>query len=1223
MKNGDASTFIHETGHEWLDRMLRDADDPQAPADLKADADTVLKWLGADSADAVKTKHHEQFARGFETYLMEGRAPSPALATVFAKFKDWLTTIYRTVSALKSPISNDIRSVFDRLLATNPEQPIGEAHGPLLGKITPEESAVDVANRLYAERGRTGTPVGESAGGAPGGASPADEAGRIGVAERPVEPVRNIAADGNQIATEGAGVHQEAPEPVVKGPAAQPEKQRSLLSYLASRGGIRNDDGNIGDLRNSIGANNKFIPGLGQLIRKPAQLSTAAIKSGRGAPMALDTAREAAIEAGYLPEDTTLPQFLDALDRELRGERIYPRGYTPEGRPVDPAELEHFEHSFIEQINDIVKEGGGPELTEKERARAFELWRREGINDPHQIVERLAVESQDGELGAAAREHPIPYWDGELPSDGEPTSAAGLGFEESESAEPRGATARAGGEAQEPVLATDPLPRSETKLLDKAGNIRLDNLGTPEDVNAVIRQVADENAGFIGARRGVVSDAQVLDLADALGMDAGQLNTRKIGQAFNAEQIIAARKLLIQSAMTVRDLAAKVANGAPADVVAYAEARARHMMIQEQVSGITAEAGRALRAFRDLGGDHIAEAHQVTDFLKTSTGKTLYQLEEEAKLLALMGDTRQVSKAIHDLNPTVWQKTRAGILAWFINNLISGPITHLGYMVGNTVTQLYKATVETSAAAALGAIRNAPPGERVYFGEVGAQLYAMVRGTRDGFTPAVNALKTGVSVMKGDPESLAPLGEAALRPQAIPGRIGYVMETPSRAVAAIHTLSYGMNYEAEIARRAFRDAMAKGLDPSTDAFNNSVAEFTQSPPKADMEAAHAEALSMVLMKSPQFGTAAYHLQKAVNNNILAKIVMPFMQIGTNILSRGYVERTPLAVMSQTARDNLAGRNGAIARDTQIAKVGVGIGLAGTVVGLTAENILTGGGPSDQHKRALLEATGWKPYSIRIGEYYVPYRKYLGFLGPLIAGVSDMYEVGHALSQEGLGNAALSSVMGLAEVIGDESWMRGLANFIDAARHWDRDGEKYLRNLSMDFLPFSVGMQQMATVTDPYRREVHSMLDAARAHIPWASQGLHPQRDIWGEPIPSHTTLGPSQANRNPATQALLDAGVYPAKIERKIVGVQLNDQQYDDLARTAGRTARMFVNNTISIPGFNQFPLERRQEMLKNDIENARHMALELIKMQNYFSIVQPSMEAKRAKLTGEKPTVH
>ena len=48
LKTADASTFIHETGHEWLERMLDDARDGEAPEALKDDAKTVLKWLKVD-----------------------------------------------------------------------------------------------------------------------------------------------------------------------------------------------------------------------------------------------------------------------------------------------------------------------------------------------------------------------------------------------------------------------------------------------------------------------------------------------------------------------------------------------------------------------------------------------------------------------------------------------------------------------------------------------------------------------------------------------------------------------------------------------------------------------------------------------------------------------------------------------------------------------------------------------------------------------------------------------------------------------------------------------------------------------------------------------------------------------------------------------------------------------------------------------------------------------
>lgn len=120
-RDADHSTLIHESSHAWLEELFADAARPDAPQQLRDDAATVLKWLGVDSYDAIDVKHHEQFARAGEAYLMEGKAPSRGLAQVFSRFKQWLTQIYRSVSALDTPINNDIRQVFDRLLATDEE----------------------------------------------------------------------------------------------------------------------------------------------------------------------------------------------------------------------------------------------------------------------------------------------------------------------------------------------------------------------------------------------------------------------------------------------------------------------------------------------------------------------------------------------------------------------------------------------------------------------------------------------------------------------------------------------------------------------------------------------------------------------------------------------------------------------------------------------------------------------------------------------------------------------------------------------------------------------------------------------------------------------------------------------------------------------------------------------------------------------------------------------
>lgn len=114
----DLSTLIHESGHLWLAELEFDAKDPNASEEVKKDWQTITEWLGSKDG-YITREQHEMFARGFETYVMEGKAPSSALASAFRSFRRWLTQIYQRLSALDAPITPEIRDVFDRLLATD------------------------------------------------------------------------------------------------------------------------------------------------------------------------------------------------------------------------------------------------------------------------------------------------------------------------------------------------------------------------------------------------------------------------------------------------------------------------------------------------------------------------------------------------------------------------------------------------------------------------------------------------------------------------------------------------------------------------------------------------------------------------------------------------------------------------------------------------------------------------------------------------------------------------------------------------------------------------------------------------------------------------------------------------------------------------------------------------------------------------------------------------
>ena len=118
-EKADASTFIHESGHFFLEVMKDLATKESASDKIKADYATLLKWFG--SKGDVSVKNHEQFARGFEAFLFEGKSPSPELASVFQRFSMWLKAIYRSLSNLNVTLTDEVRDVMGRMLATEEE----------------------------------------------------------------------------------------------------------------------------------------------------------------------------------------------------------------------------------------------------------------------------------------------------------------------------------------------------------------------------------------------------------------------------------------------------------------------------------------------------------------------------------------------------------------------------------------------------------------------------------------------------------------------------------------------------------------------------------------------------------------------------------------------------------------------------------------------------------------------------------------------------------------------------------------------------------------------------------------------------------------------------------------------------------------------------------------------------------------------------------------------
>ena len=152
-ESADESTFLHEMGHMFLMDLRELA---KISKDAARDVAAVEKWAawneGAaeeykgtpwaeefaarekkilaaeekgdkDAADRLKEEWtQERFARGFERYLHDGKAPNSMLARVFEQLKKLLTDVYHAFKGDGGKPSEEVRRVMDRLLGAEEER---------------------------------------------------------------------------------------------------------------------------------------------------------------------------------------------------------------------------------------------------------------------------------------------------------------------------------------------------------------------------------------------------------------------------------------------------------------------------------------------------------------------------------------------------------------------------------------------------------------------------------------------------------------------------------------------------------------------------------------------------------------------------------------------------------------------------------------------------------------------------------------------------------------------------------------------------------------------------------------------------------------------------------------------------------------------------------------------------------------------------------------------
>lgn len=737
-----------------------------------------------------------------------------------------------------------------------------------------------------------------------------------------------------------------------------------------------------------------------------------------------------------------------------------------------------------------------------------------------------------------------------------------------------------------------------SEAVQRVGNIDVSRLETPQDIGRALTQTYNTLGGFDDATRGRIAQAETERLASELNMRPDDLLARRQGQAFNAEEALAARQILAKSANELVNAAKRVSGlDDPGDelLTEFRQKWMRHVAIQEQVAGITAEAGRVLNQFKMAADARAVRGDVLTAFVRAGGGKD--DLQEAANALL-----DAVEKGPGHFNTLAAQaakpKFRDKISELYINSLLSNPPTHIVNMVSSALSAVGQIP-EYAVGSAIGGARRAmlgeETGERILTSEVGARAFGLLQGIKEGAALFAKTLRTG------EPDDFASKVEGD-QFRAISGLKGEVVRIPTRFLTAEDQFFKGIARRMELNAQAVRIASREGLKGQERAAR--VAELSGNPTDEMLERAFDYGRYLTFQQ--KLGAIGQGVTRITSDSLAAKVVVPFVRTPINLLKFA-TERSPAApFLKEWRADFMAGGE---RRDMAIARSMVGSGFGALFYQMALDGQITGAVPPDPAKAKLLYADGWQPYSLKVGDSYISYSR-LDPIATTLGVAADMATLPQGMSDRQKDDQSTMLVASIMNNLANKTWLSGVSSLVEGLSDPQRNAGNWLeRTLSSFAVPAIVG--GAARQIDPVARRRDSVSEAIQARIPGLSDNLLPRRDVFGEPVPIDS-VGPdflspfsqSKARNDPVVAEMMRIGKSVSAPGKQFTedGERLDyaPEQYDRYHEIAGRLTYNRLLGLIGSEDYTNMDDAAKRKAAAKAIASARKSARELLKVQDF-----------------------
>jgi hypothetical protein len=532
-------------------------------------------------------------------------------------------------------------------------------------------------------------------------------------------------------------------------------------------------------------------------------------------------------------------------------------------------------------------------------------------------------------------------------------------------------------------------------------------------------------------------------------------------------------------------------------------------------------ASRARRRKERIIEEDARRARKISEKLKKA-GIDLAKLGDEA--LTDPATAAAVSREVKSAAAVGFDMVQE----WWYNSILSGPLTHIANLTGNTTSLIFDRVARKGAETLIGKVPGFRSPDSPKFREYVASLSNLHRILAESARMAMRSFQTETQVFS---ESLAASrgelgnvkegkGEVSQQKFAIPGKAGRFIRIPSRALTAEDQFFTTFITNLAAMEMGYRQARAEGLR-GAEAYQRG-RELVADRGGDLWRLAEEDVRKLTFQNDTEASQAIGSLKARFHRTLT--FVIPFVKTPLNVFIAG-LSITPYATPVRIVRAIAAMAKGEydvaqFRRDVTKELFTLGVVMLAAAGTDDDEPWLTGSAPMKKGEQEIDYRLNRPPYSIRIGDTWYSYRR----VEPLATTLSSIVDaIGAWRQAEGspmidrAATTAGSALGSISRQVMDKTFLTGLSDVAKVMGNQSGLGDEAIGwgiHFGTGFVPNII--RQPLSAADPFVRDtrpttaadgskvVSAIENARRRALPMGAineEWAAPRRvDLWGREI---------------------------------------------------------------------------------------------------------------------------